>query len=344
VDATGTNRTVTITPAAGADGVGVVNLSIDDTNGNATKVSFAVMVRPATDVVFVDRFDYPDGVKIFDYSGGLWTRRSQTAGSVNLLTGVGGVIHIRPKASADDGAARLVGAPFNPGSGAVLYSFADAQWTETTATDGVVTNSSGGFLQILNTFTATSAAVAELATSTNGVAEGFFAPALFDGTGSAQLHPARIGQPLTAGASSHTLVTRYDVDTARSTLWVNQTSEAGPSVSAVDADQPLALNYAGLRQDPGMGYIYLDNLRIKVVYKPVVLSTSLAGGDLEVVFQGSSTDTVGSFRVERAEALAGAYQEIPASIENLGNGRFRFREPNVGTSGFFKVKRAPMAF
>ena len=45
-------------PRPGVDGVGVVQLTCADTNGNTTTVSFCVMVRPNASVVFVDHFDY----------------------------------------------------------------------------------------------------------------------------------------------------------------------------------------------------------------------------------------------------------------------------------------------
>ena len=60
---TGSNRTVTVEPMPGADGVGVVTLSVTDGNNTTTSTSFPVMVRPASNVVFIEHFDYATNVQ-----------------------------------------------------------------------------------------------------------------------------------------------------------------------------------------------------------------------------------------------------------------------------------------
>ena len=69
-DAGGTNCTATVTPVTDANGVGVVTLSVSDTNEHTSTVSFAVMVLPAANVVFSEHFDYPLNTSILNSSPG----------------------------------------------------------------------------------------------------------------------------------------------------------------------------------------------------------------------------------------------------------------------------------
>ncbi len=141
----------------GADGVGVVSLSVTDSNNATVTTSFAVMVRPAANVVFIEHFDYAPTVKLFDYSAGLWVRRNSSAQTVNLMTAPSDLAgYVRPKTGADDGAARLAGAPYRPGEGALLYTKFTATWVDLGAGDVLVTNSNGGFVHLANNSSATS--------------------------------------------------------------------------------------------------------------------------------------------------------------------------------------------
>jgi hypothetical protein len=145
-DASGTNRTVIITPVANTNGAGVVTVQVSD-GANTTSLSFPVMVLPASNVVFSEHFDYaPDNSQLFADSGGLWVRRNSTLQDVKLNV-YGGAGYVRPKTGSDDGAARLVGAPYTVGVGAVLYLMCKATWLDGFgAADAAVTNSNGAFV------------------------------------------------------------------------------------------------------------------------------------------------------------------------------------------------------
>jgi hypothetical protein len=341
-DGSGTNRTVTVTPVDGANGVGVVKISVIDPIGNSNTVSFAVMVLAGPKVVFNDHFDYPPAtVGLFPGSANLWSRRSVNAGTVNFSTQAGAA-YIRPKANADDGAAALAGGPYAPSSRAVLYTKCTATWIDVGA-ELAYNSSGGGFLNLSQGATATTISVADVATYTNSAPDFNFHLGLFDGAGVVQPN-TNVAVPILGGP--YTIVTRYDVGTGKSTLWVNATSEADASVAAIDVANPVPIGYVGLRQDVGMGYIYVDDVQVSLATKPLITSLAPpAGGTTEVFFTANANDVIGDFALEGASVVTGPYGNVTATITALGEGNFKAAVPTMSaTEGYYRVKRQPLTF
>jgi hypothetical protein len=340
-DTSGSNRTVTVMPAADANGVGVVTLSVADAGDITATAVFGVMVRSATNVVFNEHFDYPDG-KLLVNSGSFWTRRGTTAGAVNLNT-LSQQANIRPKSSADDGAAPLAGAPYGVNSGVLLYAICSATWYD--AGDGALpTNSTGSFLQFLNASAATSVQAAEVGVSTNGAPDGFFNVGLIYGTN--LLAPntnVNLTLPPGIGPEPHKLITRYDLRNGTSTLWVDAASEAAPGVTVQDVTNPVSISYIGLRQDLGMGYIYVDDLQVVLVKKPVITAiTPPASGNVILYFDGGPASAA-DFEVQGTADITASFPVIPASIQVDGAG-FKATVPATGNQNFYRIKRKPVTF
>ena len=343
---TGSNRTVTVEPMPGANGVGVVILSVTDSNNTTITTSFPVMVRPAANVVFIERFDYLANVKLFDYSAGLWVRRNSAAQNVNLMTAPSGFAgYVRPKANADDGAARLVGAPYRPGASALLYTMFTATWVDLGGTDVLVTNSAGGFVHLANSSSAASTLFAKVATTTNNVPDGSFRLALYDLNDQYQTNGA-VDIPEPAPSSGpYTVVVRYDVDSAKSMLWVNAATEADPSAVSQDQTTPETISYIGLRQDLGFGYIYIDDLKVVLAIKPTITSIAQSmGGNVDIYFSTGPGDAPSSFGVVRANIITGTFGDVSATITTAGSNTFKATVAAPGTQGFYRIKRLPMTF
>jgi hypothetical protein len=340
----GSNRTVAVDSVPGADGVGVVNLSVTDSNNVTVTNSFAVMVRAAANVAFIEHFDYPVNSKLFNFSGGLWVRRNTSAGDINLLTAPNVAAgYVRPKNSADDGAAHLVGAPFRPGTGVQLYTMFNATWVDLGAADVLVTNSNGGFVHLANNSSATSTQFAKVATTTNNTPDSTFRLALYDLNSQYQPNTVvDIPEPMPS-SGPYTVVVRYDVDSAQSTLWVNATSESDPSATSQDQTTPENINYIGLRQDLGFGYIYVDDLKVVVAVKPVITSiTPPAGGNLDLYFTASGGDAASGFGVVRASTVTGTYGDVSATVTAVGTGTFKATV--AASPGYYRIKRLPLTF
>jgi len=341
-DPNGTNRSVTVTPANGASGVGVVTVNVSDTSSTTSSVSFAVMVLPSADTVFCDRFDYPLNDKIIDKSAGLWVRRNSSAQSVNLrVSSSSQEAWIRPKSGADDGAARLAGAPYSPGDGAILYTKFKATWTDL-GDIPVVGDSSGAFVQLAPNPSATANWRAGVGTMITGVPGGLHRLTI--------ANTSATNFPLTTAnlslETAYNVVVRYDVDTAKSTLWIDATDETGPGVTTADDETPGNANWVNLRQDLNMGNIYVDDLTVVLVQKPILTSiTPPSAGSLEIFFTGGVADSISDFGVDGSANVGGAYSPVPAAITALGGGSFKATVSSVsGGMNFYRVRRAPEQF
>ncbi len=219
-----TNLSVVVTPQTGADGVGVVRLSVSDPNGNTTTVGCCVMIRPSAKVVFIDRFEY-DGLntKLTDQAPNLWTRRNASPQGVFFRSGTdpatsAKIAWIRPNSGAEDMGAPLVGGPFSPTSRAVLYTKFTATFADlNSAGPGIntITNGEGAWFRLSPAGTSTTDFVNFLSVSTNGVSDPSTEFRVFVANGSDESTPwpANFTKPinLTTVTGPMTLVTRYDV-------------------------------------------------------------------------------------------------------------------------------------
>jgi hypothetical protein len=343
-DATGTNCTVTVTPVNDAYGVGVVHLSVSD-GEKSSATTFGVMVRAAANVAFNDYFDYPDGEKLLDFCGGLWALRGNKQ-TVNLMTGTGGNAFIRETSTGDSAVARLVGAPFTPESGAILYLSCNATWIDDGSERIYPTNSNGGIVSLANNATTSSALVSELITTINTAPEGTFRLGLKDTDGVTQINSSLdLPFPAGLGEASAAVMTRYDVSSGKCRLWINATSESDASVESLDVSSPQNISYVALRQQTGMGRLYFDNLKVKVLYKPLLTDiTRPAGASVDLFFTGNPGDTATDFELEQSSSLTGEFDQIVASFTSLGDNKFKASVAGSGTQAFYRVKRKPLVF
>lgn len=341
-DESGTNRTVTVTPATDASGVGVVTLRVTDTNDLTATVSFAVMVQPAANIVFFEPFDYPLNTSIINSSPGFWLRRNASAQSINFRTYSSDTqAWIRPRSGADHGAAPLADRPFTPGQGAILYTMFKAQWIDVGDVP-VVGDSDGAFILLAPTASATADQLVRVGTATNGVPEGSFR--LWLSSGGNPPYATNTVLDLSVWGV-YNIVIRYDVDTAQSTMWINASAETDPGLAAIDSQAPASVGFVCIRQMPGMGNILMDDLTVRVVYKPTLTSvTQPVGGNVDIFFAGTAGDVTADFEVERATSVTGPFNNVTANITALGGDQFKATAAASGDQSFYRVKRLPISF
>ncbi len=340
-DVGGTNRTAIVKPVADATGVGVVILSVTDATGQTTAVSFAVMVRPSADVVLIDHFDYPFNTSILNSSPGFWVRRNSSAQGINFRTASSDAqAWIRPKSGADDASVSLAEGPYTPGSGTVLFTMFKAQWIDVGDVP-VVGDSSGAFILLAPGSGATADQLMQVATRTTGAPEGAFRLHISNGE---SIYTEYSMTDLYVG-TVYNIVVRHDIDTAKATLWIDATSEASPSVSGTDLQAPAPISHVSIRQEPNMGSIYVDDLKVVVLHKPRLTSiTPPSGSSLEIGFTGGAADTGADFEVERAPAVHGSYSRVPSTITELGDNAFKAAAASSGDQSYYRVKRKPIDF
>ncbi len=198
-------------------------------------------------IVLDEPFAYPDGA-LTEVSAGRWANHSGTAGQVNVAAGVVQLI----QSESEDVNAALGGGPYAPDSGGMLYVRFTVRFTALPGGAGTYfahfKDSSTGFR-------------ARVFASPTGAAEGRFRL----GIAEAGNTPTLLERDL-ALDTPYTVIIRYDVATAASTLWVDASAETDPAVSATDDGAPLSVVAFALRQSlssgNGMGTLVLDDLRV----------------------------------------------------------------------------------
>jgi hypothetical protein len=356
-----TNLSVTVTPQAGVDGVGVVQLSCADPNGNNTAVSFCVMIRSNASIIFVDHFEYSgSNTKLTDDAPQLWTRRNASAQSVFLRSGTdpvssAKVAWIRPNSGAEDLGAPLIGETYGTGSRAVLYTRFSVTFADQAAGGpgiNIITNDSPGnaFLRLSETGTSTTDFMNLILVTTNNATDpaNQFRLAVGNGEGvSMTTYPSDLAKPVNLATETGpiTVVTRYTVTSGKAVMWVNAASEADPSVAGTDNQLPSPVGYVGLFQERGFGDIYIDDLTVTLKVQPLITAvTPPFGGNIGIDFNAGETDGVGDFQVERGSSVSGTFSNSSATITSLGGGNFRATVAAPGGEGYYKVKRNPVTF
>jgi hypothetical protein len=328
----GTNLTVTVMPATNAAGVGLVDLSVSDTNGNTVTTSFAVLVL-TNYAVFVDHFDYADGA-IFANSDGIWARRGNV--QFNGLNVASSAVAINSGVVNDNGYAPLVNAPFTINRGTVIYVTFTGNWTVAPVAN------SGGFVSLSRDNTTSSPQVCNIGSTPDLSGDGGALNLMIaNGTGFAtNFFPIVPGTP-------YTIAARYDVDSATSTLWVNATNEAdaaGTNVIASDVTAPIAVSLVDLNQNGNTGNLILDDLKVSVVTRPAITAIRLVGGNVQIDFRAGLTDNASSFGLLATADLRSPLAAASATISSLGGGAFRATLPASGNQGFYRLIRQPFSF
>ena len=325
---TGTNRTVTVSPVTDQTGVAPIELTVSD-GVNSSTTSFTVMVLPAANTVFLDRFDYPDG-NLNLLSSGFWALR--VSGSTKLQVNTQQAL-IRSSTAGDSLLAPLARGPYAAGNHTVLYTSMKATWTVLAA------DSVGPFIHLWD---GNGNILASVRTLTNNAAEGSFRLGIANNT-----TPAEFPLDLTINVP-YKIVTRYDLDSATTTLWVDLAdhviSEASNSVVATDRQNPLPVSQIGLRQNSRMGTIQIDDLQVMAVATPTIEGIAVAGGSVQIDFSAGMQDAASDFGVIGMPQVTGPFDNVNATIMVTAPGSFRATWALSGSQGFYRVKRQPLKF
>ncbi|MEY2411142.1 MAG: large repetitive protein [Verrucomicrobiota bacterium] len=283
----GANRTITITPAAGANGLSRVTVFVSD-GFNTASNSFVITVFPSFHVVLCDGFDYPDGVLTTVSS--IWGSHSGTPGEVRVT---GGKILIS-STNTEDVSATFTNPPsftavsFLPSEGWILYSRFTVNFL-------VRPTGSGGdyFAHFRNSGTGSSFG-GKVFAATNGAAPG----KLRLGVSNSANAPANVvfPQDLDLG-TTYTVVTRYNVGMGLTTLWLNPTSESSQSITASDGAFPFTTETYSFRESGGIGTMTIDDVKVSTSFSDLVsvapsLTISAVGNNVTISWPSSASGYV----------------------------------------------------
>jgi hypothetical protein len=288
---TGATRALTITPAAGQSGNAVITVTVSDLILSASR-SFNVMVVPSAGVVLLEDFGYADG-PVTTNSGALWNNHSGIFGEANVA---GGVLQLSGD-EFEDINARLIGSPYAIDSGTVLYSSMKVTFTDLPGAEYFA-----HYREVGGSFRA------RIFGTVSNVTEGSFR------MGIANTLPATSGTVVDQDLSLNTtylVVSRYNVGTGVSTLWLDPSSESDASVTATDAADPDPIASFAFRQSNatgGIGDITVDDLRIGLSFLDVVpgafearLRIARTASGVEVSWPAAATD--GGFAIQTSTTL-----------------------------------------
>jgi hypothetical protein len=270
----GANRTVTITPALNQTGVAVATVTVSD-GSLTTNITFSVMVTPTPSFIFYEPFSYSDGQLVGLNTGNLWQHHSGAiTGEVQVAGGSVTVDEI----FAEDVSARLIGAPYYSTNAGGIY-------TKVVATVNFLPTLSSNtpfgtyFLHLKDDGTV-NFRTRVIVTVTNAAA-GTYRFAIANGTSTNA--PDQFAADLTLGVP-YTIVTRYDLVSGLSTLWVNPTAETDPSVTATDPVNLNLISGVALRQAIGIGQVVVDDLIVAKTFNAALGNTSTPTNTPPVIF------------------------------------------------------------
>lgn len=251
---TGTARTIKLTPETDAAGASLITVTVDD--GTLTSSSaFLVTVYPKLGALYTNEFNYDDGVLPL-VSASAWLDYS--ARDSNDCYVVNSQLVLYPT-NAMDVHAYFDNTGIQPSSGTLLFSKMKVKL------DTLPRGNSGAYFTFFKD-SGTSNFKARVYALTNGAAAGTYRLAIANAAASPS---AVLPVDLNLG-QEYIVVTRYNVATGRSTLWVDPRYETDPSATATDNSSAIAILAIAFRQDSSMGITTIDDLVIGTSFTDVV--------------------------------------------------------------------------
>jgi len=314
----GSNRTISLTPAVGQVGVAPMTVTVSDGVNQSSSV-FPLLVTSSTNVLFYDPFDYPNG-SLLTNSAFLWGHRSGIFGQAQVTNGKLQVTTDQ----TEDVLAPLIGGPYARSNNTVLYaSFRMTFMTLPKIAPGLFAHFADG-----------SVLRGRIYAGTSNTIEGNFRLFIANGSNTNTLIPA-----LLSTNATYTVVTRYDIDAASTTVWLNPTAETDPGVTATDAQSASPIASYGFRQDSDLGATLLvDDLRVGLSFASVVPSTT-ALQPIPLTCERRSGNIIlrwtnANFILQSAPSLKTAFTNIPGAVSPFTNSM-------TGPGKFFRLKSQP---
>lgn len=338
ISGAGSNRTVTVTPISGKDGVAPIVLVSTDTNLVTGTNIYCVMVLPATNVIFSDHFDYIiKGVTGFDSldadTGNFWFTRSGASGTHVKVSS--GVAVLNSGANVQSVIAPLKRGPYPCGNGTVLVTKFTARWTGAPASPD-----SGNIVALWDETAGTGTPGLRGRFSTTNSPTGAFNVRVETGEPSAGFAV----YPLDINASeTHTFWIKYDVDGAQTTLWVDPVNESSPSVVNSDFHGNRTIYDISLRQGTDTGPVLIDDLTVTITNRPVttplITSISVSNNTQTVNFNAGSIDPSSAFKLLHAVDVTGPWSNTGSVATGITPGVFTVSANDTNATRFFKIQR-----
>jgi hypothetical protein len=292
-----TNPIVTITPANNQLGDSVISIGVNDNNLGDPKTTTATipfMVRPNTNVIMIDYFNYDSSGALDVVNGGLWQHLS---GNFHQLTvnssAAGGSVTLDTLNNTENLDAGLIGAPYSFTNNTTLfYSFQVN--LENLAN---MPNSNGTYVVAFNDGFSTADIEDLFVVGTNNAAPGMYRVGVAcDGGATAAGGSTMIPVDLSPN-SNYVVVTSLNLNTGKSTIWLNPTNQSSPSfVSNPDTStiktniNSIELRESGNQNGTIAGAVSLSFIKVGKTFNSVLQLPQIASAANYTVPFGSTFD------------------------------------------------------
>ena len=296
----GANRTLTITPVTNQFGTVPITISASD-GSLITSPTYILVVRPNTNVVLIDNFNYDGTGAIISQSGGFWQTHSGTPGQMQVGSGVVTVDGVN---NTEDVNAPLIGQPYTTNSGAVLYSRYVVNYKTLPGTAGSYfghfkDNTIYGFIARVWAFT-------------NGAAPGNYRIGIANSAGTSTT-AVPVLQDLVLN-SNYVVVTRLVLSNEFSTVWINPTSESSPSVTDttdITANEVNIYSYAFRESTADEGILTVSNFSVALSFAAATGMVLPAQLNIQLINnQAVLTWSDPSFSLQSSTNVTGPYTTI----------------------------------
>jgi hypothetical protein len=331
VNSAGTaNPSVTITPATNQLGVGVVSVTVNDNDTQepkSTTAKIAFMVRPNTNVIAIDCFDYDNSGALDSVSGGFWQHLSGIYGQMKVGSGT---VTVDTLNNTENLQTPLLNAPYKTNSGGFLYYSYLINISDPTKLPIV----NGTYVTTFNDGSGLTGYYEDMVlVATNGAAPGNYRLGILNSTNTtpttavtAKMFPMDL-----VPGTSYIVVTSVALTNGFSTLWVNPGDQSSPSVSDTTQTVPL-VNLADfeLRESgANAGIVNISRLKVGTTFDSVFPSLHVQPIGTNAVLNWSDP-TLG---VQSATNVTGPYVDLSGATPPYTNNAstnntmfFRFKE------------------
>jgi hypothetical protein len=302
----GPNRTVTITPVADMAGVSTISVIASDGFNTATQ-SFKVVFYPLLGNIFSDSFTYPNGSLYLNGPSWSWGTSSGTAGQMQVTNGTAQISRLNSE-DVNTGTGFTGGSPFAPASGVVLFS------GFTITFEQLPTSAGNYFAHFKDTGTGFAG---KIYAHTTGAAAGTYRIGIANTANSFSVsYPVDLSTNTT-----YLVVSRYNVGTGESALWVNPASASSTPVLSTDTTGSVTVSQYGLREDTSMGVMYMDDLKVGTSMSDVATIPSLTQTLTNTVYGSDFVLSWGAplFALQSATNVNGPYTTIPGATSPYTN-------------------------
>jgi hypothetical protein len=320
---------LTITPAANQAGVGVITVTVSDNDAlepRSTTATLALIVRPNTNVVAIDRFNYDTDGALDTVSGGFWQHLSGVYGQLKTSSGTALVDTVN---NTENLQTPLLGAPYSTNSPGCLYYSFILNLKDSTK----LPTANGTYITTFNDGSGVTGYYEDMVlVATNGAAPGNYRLGILNSTNTtpttavtAKMFP----QDLVPG-SNYMVVTSVTLSNGFSTLWINPLSTNSTSVSDTTKVVPLIKIAQFELRESGVnaGQVSLSSLKVGTTFDSVLPALSAAQSGANIVLNWSDP-TLG---VQWATNVAGPYYDISGTSPYTN-------DPSTNSMMYFRFKR-----